>query len=864
MENISCSLERHQKEIRLFRKADNKRVIALKKISVNLIAAALILVVLVGIVLYASRSKPAAETAGEVPAISYEEQKLEERYANGQAAMERGDWEWALGIFTSLGNYADSVQQAEAAQAKIDALEAQRLADAYAAAEALEQAEDFDGAAEAFLELEDYSDSATRALACWYLEGELQESLGNRGAAAIAFGKAGDYWNARARSLALWDQVAVRNTITAGFDYTVALAENGTLLHTRRLQLKEEYQSDPSRLGTIIAVDGLLCLRDDGTVINPWTRETALAEEVSTWRNIVSISDGMGLKSDGTVVQSSYASRTYVPFTDQAKWRDLVAIDGNCGLHADGTVLEVGGIFCTYNQWTDVKAIACGNGFLIALRGDGTLYAEDLDEAMQTDKTGLVQGIDHVVSLSTGEATRHWAVVSEDGSVLAWGDNDWGQCNTQDWTDIVAVAVGAYHTVGLKRDGTLVSTGANYNDEYYEDLGKYGEPYICWGQSDVEGWRVSMGTQPPDDLSCTPEQAIAQLEERQPLWSSLFSEPFDTSGGQPRDNLAAGENGAIYWTRWNDYGEPIIIRNTGDTAATVLTVEGDVWLRAMLEHEGYLYFLMKEMKEEALYRIPAEGGTPELLRSNIDGYTGSPPYCIAGNTAFVVTDTGQLLAISLDNPEEAMLIWNPQHRCKFLSLFPADNGLVLLVSCHQEDRDILCWLYLSKDGVSLLDLTGYSSLDPTYFSDESLHLYRIAYQEEAFEICRVDGATGRKKSPIASLSPEQNPARRAVSGEMLTFATQCFDEENKLWETFYALDLRTGAIRELLRFPHTGSHNVSHEQFPSFQPCGDDLYLSGYHVSCHITRYRGIYAGAAPVEEGFSHMQRKWTVLEDK
>ena len=132
-----------------------------------MIASALFLVVLVGIVLYASRSKPVSETAGEVPAISYEEQKLAERYANGQAAMEREDWEWALGIFTSLGDYADSAQQAAAAQAKIDALEAQRLADAYAAAEALEQVEDFDDAAEAFLELEDYSDSATRALACW-------------------------------------------------------------------------------------------------------------------------------------------------------------------------------------------------------------------------------------------------------------------------------------------------------------------------------------------------------------------------------------------------------------------------------------------------------------------------------------------------------------------------------------------------------------------------------------------------------------------------------------------------------------------------------------------------------------------------
>ena len=462
---------------------------------------ALLLLIAVSFGLYvlfrAPEAEPEEEMEEEVSTMSYEAQKLAERYANGLAAMEREDWEWALGIFTSLGDYADSARQAEAAQAQIDALEAQRLEDAYAAAEALAYAEDFCGAAEAFLELEDYSDSASRALACWYAEGERQAQLGNRGAAAIAFGKAGDYQDARTRSLALWDQVAVRHTITAGFDYTVALAEDGTLLHTRRLQLKEEYQADPSRLGTIIAVDGLLCLRDDGTVINPWTRTTDLDAELSTWRDVVAISDGMGLKLDGTVVQSSLAARTYVPFSDPERWTDLVAIDGNCGLRADGTVLEAGGIFRTYNQWTDVKAIACGNGCLIALRDDGTLYAEDFDEAMETDKTGLVQGIDHVVSLSTGEPTRHWAVVSEDGSVFTWGDNEWGQCNTQDWTDIIAVAVGTYHTVGLKRDGTLVATGANYRDEYYEDLGKYGEPYICWGQCDVDGWQAATSAPTP-------------------------------------------------------------------------------------------------------------------------------------------------------------------------------------------------------------------------------------------------------------------------------------------------------------------------------------------------------------------------------
>ena len=176
-----------------------------KKKRIIFAGMALLLLIAVSFGLYVlfrdPEAEPEEEMEEEVSTMSYEAQKLAERYANGLAAMEREDWEWALGIFTSLGDYADSARQAEAAQAQIDALEAQRLEDAYAAAEALEYAEDFYGAAEAFLELEDYSDSASRALACWYAEGERQAQLGNRGAAAIAFGKAGDYQDARRGAL---------------------------------------------------------------------------------------------------------------------------------------------------------------------------------------------------------------------------------------------------------------------------------------------------------------------------------------------------------------------------------------------------------------------------------------------------------------------------------------------------------------------------------------------------------------------------------------------------------------------------------------------------------------------------------------
>ena len=39
-----------------------------------------------------------------------------------------------------------------------------------------------------------------------------------------------------------------------------------------------------------------------------------------------------------------------------------------------------------------------------------------------------------------------------------------GQCDVQDWRDIVAVAAHG-HTVGLRADGTVVAVGDNFFDE---------------------------------------------------------------------------------------------------------------------------------------------------------------------------------------------------------------------------------------------------------------------------------------------------------------------------------------------------------------------------------------------------------------
>jgi alpha-tubulin suppressor-like RCC1 family protein len=166
------------------------------------------------------------------------------------------------------------------------------------------------------------------------------------------------------------------------------------------------------------------------------------------------------------------------------------------GLKSDGTVVAVGDNDygqCDVGGWTDIIQVAAGGITRWGLSPtapwspwDGTTGAvrcRRLDghrpgrrrrlrtrwglsptapwSPWETTSYGQcdVGGWTDIIQVAAG----YWHTVGlkSDGTVVAVGYNYYGQCDVGGWTDIIQVAAGGYHTVGLKSDGTVVAVGDN-------------------------------------------------------------------------------------------------------------------------------------------------------------------------------------------------------------------------------------------------------------------------------------------------------------------------------------------------------------------------------------------------------------------
>ena len=320
----------------------------------------------------------------------------------------------------------------------------------------------FQEAIDIFTALGEYKDSSLR---CEYAKAELLFEEGKLGDAAIAFYKLGAYTDAKARSFAIWDQIAVRDTIDGGQYHTVGLKVGGTVVAVGSDYVDAKYKG--------------------------------ARKAVEDWTNIVAICAGdnhtVGLRDDGTVVAVGYNEYGQC---DVENWTDIVAISaGRChtvGLRADGTVVAVGanaskdngdykGGPCDVEGWTDIVSVSAGRWHTVGLKSDGTVVAvgsnySEIDDNY-TSYNYLnggpcdVEEWTDIVAISAGGF--HTVGFRADGSAVAVGNNGYGnnQCAVEEWTDIVALSAGMRHTAGLRADGTVTARGWNQHGQC--DIGEW-------------------------------------------------------------------------------------------------------------------------------------------------------------------------------------------------------------------------------------------------------------------------------------------------------------------------------------------------------------------------------------------------------
>ena len=252
-----------------------------------------------------------------------------------------------------------------------------------------------------------------------------------------------------------------------------------------------------------VKTDGTVCYSGGYQEIEP---------VLDSWTDIAAVSAGLwhtvGLKSDGTVVSAGSKDEDS---GNVMGWTDIVAVsagwDHTVGLKADGTAVYAGPGLNAHGvaDWQDIRlplgerkelgktenkktedkkpesaelSLSIDNALLnettlstyrtntVGLRSDGTVVAAGSNEDGECD----VSDWRDIIAVSTGNGCIFG--LKANGTVIAVGNNLDEQCEVSNWTNIVAVSAGQWHTVGLRADGTVVAVGSTID-----------------GQCSVSGWR---------------------------------------------------------------------------------------------------------------------------------------------------------------------------------------------------------------------------------------------------------------------------------------------------------------------------------------------------------------------------------------
>lgn len=285
--------------------------------------------------------------------------------------------------------------------------------------------------------------------------------------------------------------------IAARGDGTYGICRDGTVLATGG---GAPYRVDGWKDITILAPGSfhVVGIKPDGTAVAGGGNMDGQCD-VSKWKDIIDAACGawcsVGLKKDGTAVAAgtiygytgSGENRTPIgddqeAFREIATWKNLVSVHARTqavyGISSDGSIHAVGiQNSWAWRDWTDIVSLT-GTASLAGLKSDGTVVAEDAVDGsfLQRD----VEDWTDIVAIAAGDG--HLVGLKSDGTVVAVGKNNYGQCDLEE----LSRKYDTEETVTeISRDTEKGNTVVFGNYEQDNDTGNGKEP-IRWIVLDVQ------------------------------------------------------------------------------------------------------------------------------------------------------------------------------------------------------------------------------------------------------------------------------------------------------------------------------------------------------------------------------------------
>lgn len=129
---------------------------------------------------------------------------------------------------------------------------------------------------------------------------------------------------------------------------------------------------------------------------------------------------------------------------------------------------------------TDVVDIACINNTVVLLKNDGTIFLGQHDFYNSFEKLQIFQDAASWTDIAAIDCGRqHLVGLKADGTVVAVGNNDKGQCDVMGWRDISKIYANENATFGIKKDGSVLAAGQVDNFSELRKLKNVKELFMC-------------------------------------------------------------------------------------------------------------------------------------------------------------------------------------------------------------------------------------------------------------------------------------------------------------------------------------------------------------------------------------------------